>query len=922
MDIKHDIYVISLTHWDREWRFPFQKTRAMLVSMMDGLLDLLDSKPEYQCFHLDGQIIMLEDYCEIRPENKARLKKYVEQGRILIGPWYTLPEENQLHGEALVRNFMYGYRIGREFGGVMDCGYSPTSWGQVSQIPQIMRGFGVRSAIFYRGISGDQVPGHFYNWRSPDGTSIFGIRLGDFARSSFFHLVCRPVIYNRFYGDSIHKWERGGKPLRVSGTGTTTPYHFCNPPFGWHPENMERAVSELYSRDLTDWNNLSFSISMECNDTTGPFPETPRIIEAINKANSGKGKLIHGKLTDFVERAMKEVDPSTMPTLDGEFRNTQRAGVWTDLYPEVQAARMPLKYMNRQSEYRLINYAEPFAAAAWMLGAQYPDKILDLSWKWLLSNHAHDSIGGCSMDLIHYENEFRYTQVNILAENTFLEALLAITGRVDTGNMEPGDQLLYVFNNLPHPRGGAVETEIDYEIEKKVPGIEITDLASGSALPVQELDKTELLVIFQHPCELPNRMKCYRRKITVNVGEIPAFGYKVFRVRPSKEKNAGGTLVTAPNTLENEHLKVTINANGTFNLVNKADGAEYKDQNYFHDQGEIGDPWVGKFPESDKIITSLDCTADIEVVEEGPLSCAIKTTIEMKLPVGCTPDKKKRLAKARPVTISSIIRLKKDERFVRISTTIENTVKDHILRAFFPTGIAADTVQVEMPYDVVSRNIKHPDTTGWREPYRPVQPQRSFVDISDGKRGFAMLNAGNGQYEAVDSPARELALTLLRCHRQWNSARLAEYPDQPGSQLQGTWSFDYALYPHSGDWLTGGVAKQSQIFNLPLRSAVGGPGKGTLPTEKSFLRVEDDRIQLGALKKCEWDDSIVVRLVNPSRQHIKTGVVFGLPVTSAEITDMKEQTVLSPVEVKDNQLSVDLPGGRILTLKLKVTRSV
>ena len=42
-ELKHTIHLISLTHWDREWRFPFEETRMLLVEMIDGLLDLLDT---------------------------------------------------------------------------------------------------------------------------------------------------------------------------------------------------------------------------------------------------------------------------------------------------------------------------------------------------------------------------------------------------------------------------------------------------------------------------------------------------------------------------------------------------------------------------------------------------------------------------------------------------------------------------------------------------------------------------------------------------------------------------------------------------------------------------------------------------------------------------------------------------------------
>jgi len=974
VELKHDLYVVSLTHWDREWRFPFQKTRMMLVDMMDGLLDLLETRPEYKYYHLDGQTILLEDYCEIRPENRERIRKLVEAGRLLIGPWYTLPEENQLSGESLVRNLLFGEKVGREFGGCMDCGYSPCSWGQVSQIPQIFAGFGIRSAIFYRGISADQVAGNFYVWESPDGTGIFSVRLGDLARSAFFHRICRPVIHNRFSGDSAHQWERGGKPFRICGTGTVQPYYFCNPPMGWYPENLEEALRGFDDEEIGPDHELPFALAMECDDSTGPFPETPQLVDAINRIAEGQHRAKQATLPEFVERAMSELDLEALPHLRGEMRNTQRAGVWTDLYPEVQAARMHLKYLNRQAEYDLQRHAEPFAALAWALGANYPVPFLELAWRMLLANHAHDAFGGCGMDLVHYETEFRSRQVRIIAGHVLQDALMHIAGRIDTRDLDVNDVVLYVFNNLPYARSGVVDVELDFDQSRGVSGVCVTD-ADGRPVASQLFGKQELLVPFQHPNELPCRLRADRWQAAVEAHDVPAFGYKCYVVRAASDEEtpcsnvtlqasdaesgdsqrvavpvfrqrfatargakngdwhqrsdpsqaesgdvpvtAFRNIVTGRRSLENEHLAVSVNDNGTFDVAWKQGGVTYPGLNLFHDRGEVGDPWVGAFPENDRIITSANCAADVKVLEDGALSGALETNIVMDLPVACSADRKERLAETTPVRITSVVRLRKGERFVRIETTIENCAKDHILLVFFPTHIAADTVQVEMPFDVVTRGIKHPDTTGWREPYRPVQPQRSFVDISDGERGFAVLNAGNGQYEAVDSPARELALTLLRCFRQWNSIRVAEYPDQTGSQCQGRHTFEYALYPHAGDWVGGDVLRQSRLFNLPMRTAVGGAGEGDLPLERSFIEVDDPRVDLAAVKKGEWGDSLVLRLVNPTDEAVSTSLRLALPLVSAELMNMKETESLGELPVKDGRISLDVPPRKILTVKVR-----
>ena len=87
------ILVVSHTHWDREWYLSFQQFRARLVEMMDALLALLGREPRFASFTLDGQTVLLEDYLEVRPEKRAEFRERVQEGRLLIGPWYTSPDE-------------------------------------------------------------------------------------------------------------------------------------------------------------------------------------------------------------------------------------------------------------------------------------------------------------------------------------------------------------------------------------------------------------------------------------------------------------------------------------------------------------------------------------------------------------------------------------------------------------------------------------------------------------------------------------------------------------------------------------------------------------------------------------------------------------------------------------------------------------
>src|ERR1051326_1879454 len=88
----YSAHYISGTHWDREWYRPLQEYRLLFVKLLDQLLDLMETKPQFRYFQLDGQTCVLDDYVQIRPENRDRLQRLIRAGRILVGPWFTMPD--------------------------------------------------------------------------------------------------------------------------------------------------------------------------------------------------------------------------------------------------------------------------------------------------------------------------------------------------------------------------------------------------------------------------------------------------------------------------------------------------------------------------------------------------------------------------------------------------------------------------------------------------------------------------------------------------------------------------------------------------------------------------------------------------------------------------------------------------------------
>ena len=208
---KKTAHIIPHSHWDREWRYPLWQNRSLLVDFMDELLETLEKDPEYTQFIMDGQSVIFEDYLQIRPEKREQLEKYIADGRITAGPWFTLPDLYPLDGECLVRNLLKGYRVSDKLGKTMKTAYTSFGWGQTAQFPQIYKGFGMDFCITAKRVSPDRAPNSEFWWESPDGSRILTTRLGAGGRSYLFEFGIHAIRRGRPNDEHMfYQWNEGG----------------------------------------------------------------------------------------------------------------------------------------------------------------------------------------------------------------------------------------------------------------------------------------------------------------------------------------------------------------------------------------------------------------------------------------------------------------------------------------------------------------------------------------------------------------------------------------------------------------------------------------------------------------------------------------------------------------------------------------
>lgn len=874
---KIQCHFVSNTHWDREWRFSAQRTRYMLIYMMDMLLDILEKEPDYKHFHLDSQTMPIQDYLEVYPEKADLIKKYVKNGRLAIGPWFCLPDEFSVGGESLIRNLLLGHKIGKEFGDVSKTGYSPFGWGQISQMPQIYSGFGIEFASFYRGINTYITPKSEFYWESPDGTRIFASRLGTRPRYNVWYVIQRPAYFNQTdVGNRTMSWKDGGSLFKFADYPKSgLDYQYARPEFKYYSENVPgRAIQAIHEQD-DDWTTVHRFWS-DGHDSSCPDIREVRLIKDSDAALDN-ADVFHSTLKDM-EESIKACFKQDSPVLKGEMRYPYTKGSVSSLFGWILSARTDIKQDNFNTERDLTSYAEPLAVFASWLGARYPAKLVGLAYNYLLQNHGHDSIGACGRDIVYEDMGFRSRQSREISSCIMERAMMDIAGDIDMSGWRPDDMALVVYNPAPFVRNEILSAIIEAPQEWKADSIQITD-CNGKIVPFQLMGvNKESYQIIQNPNDTANVMPSNQYNLKIEVSGIPSMGYKTYKVVPVynvRGKNPKSMLVSAQ-TMENEHLRVSLNSNGTMNVTENSTGKTYQNIGYFRDTGEIGNPWEHVLPESNQVYTTLNENAVITLLHDGEMECSFKVLIDWSLPASRSGDEKSRSEYMTPYKIENIVTLRKGQRYVEIETNLDNTAEDHYLQVAFPSNIKATHTAAQGQFDVVMRRIQKYDYSLYDEIPMTEAPMNSFVDLSDGTDGIALLNTGLKAYEADDDAANTLYLTLLRAFplRICVTQEMQDYSKlEKGSQCLGKHSFRYAFLPHQGDWEAANIWQESEKFNLALSAAQMSPNKdGKCSAEKSFVELKEENLHISAIKQSEDGDGWVIRLFNPSGKTIKNAV--------------------------------------------------
>ncbi len=434
---KVKVHIISHTHWDREWFLPAEYTSPWLVSFFDKLFSLLKEHKDYK-FVLDGQVQILEDYLSELPasqkeEKKKLLRKYIEEGRLFVGPYWAQIDWQIPGAESLVRNILLAHEYTKKYGKKMDVGWLPDTFGQVGQVPQIHRLSGIDGVFVWRGVEfpDDDVHSEFA-WSSPDGSKVLSV---------YFLASYRNLMGLTMYPEIAD--------ARVKN-------------------EVEKIAAYLTTNNAFLMNGYDLDNS----------PEYP--LSVIHREGFPEYEIFQSDPKTYID-AVKESVPSLV-SLTGELLS----GRYLSVFPGKLSTRAYLKVENYLCENFLSRVLEPIGVFSWLFSGFYPREKINELWKELIINEIHDNISGVGVDQIHIRMEKSYALIMKREYEILEETISHILPSLKNGKW-------VVFNTLPFSVTTSVrQKDRLYKLEGLPPmGFKVLDELSSYLIEKKREEKND-----------------------------------------------------------------------------------------------------------------------------------------------------------------------------------------------------------------------------------------------------------------------------------------------------------------------------------------------------------------------------------------------------------------------------------------------
>lgn len=468
-----NIHIVAHTHWDREWYFTTQDSLILSDQIFTNVIKTLEKDVKAE-FCMDGQTSIVEEYIAIRPDMKERLIKLIKEERITIGPWYTQTDCLYVDGESIIRNLAYGVKQAKEYGSVMKIAYLPDSFGFNVQMPTLIKGCGIDSAIIRRGFDIENTNDSYFKWVGLGNKKI----------------------------NTVHLLEGYGVAY-----GLNTEESFRNQRLFPYVEEMD--------------NFTSCSDILVCSGGDQ--------VDIINNLDDKINEISSYSTNNYFQSSYNKFFKATELYYKTEYTGELRTGKYDRVHRTIGSVRYDIKKLNNDVEKKLLYTVEPLMAIGKSFGVEIGTELLYKAWKLLMEGQAHDGMGGCITDVVAKQVIDRFLLAKEIADGIENLVKKRISERIGVG---PNNVI--IFNtDIKEFSGYKI-----IEFMSNNQDIKIKECEEFEIKDTQYFEgKKDLLVENPEGHVYVNEDPYYKITALVKCN-LPALGFKVFNIVEDKNKTA------------------------------------------------------------------------------------------------------------------------------------------------------------------------------------------------------------------------------------------------------------------------------------------------------------------------------------------------------------------------------------------------
>ena len=415
-------------------------------------------------------------------------------------------------------------------------------------------------------------------------------------------------------------------------------------------------------------------------------------------------------------------------------------------------------------------------------------------------------------------------------------------------------------------------------------------------------------------------------KLLFIASDVPPLGYKTYYLCAGEQAPSAKMSTVGAASCENKFYRVALAPGGIQSIFDKQQNRELLRTDKFlggevftmlsvaadnrkrgTDAGEFGAVPLPVMDESfDRVAQHKP---DWKVIESGP----VRTVYQLEQPLADT-------------TVQQSFVMWHASKRLDCGVDLQN-FNGKLWREFrmaLPLALEQPQLAYEVPMGVVEIGKDEIPTTGgfsygtldYFEPCRDIHPRevQDFLDASD-RHGGLTLSSSVSVFDWKDPTTNALNDTILQpvllasrktCHGLGNW-----YPQA------GDHHYQFAITSHVGGWRNGW--RDGMAANHPLQPIIGATQRSNarLPESQSFFSTSESNVLISTIKKCEDDDSVVVRLYDIEGRATQPTLACFLPVRAARHTNIIEEQG-DKLETPNGQVQLSVGKHAIETIKLNI----